>query len=201
MSSTYHTSIHHISSIEHWTITADASPVPQAQVKLSFNDPNSGGVTDLAALRVVQLNGGTWVNAGNASCMGTPGSNGFVVSNLLQSFSSTTNYFTLASTTASFNPLLLERHPLGNQHLTITGIVAPTITAADTRLMLTAKKKAWVMLMISNMAGRSVRIIPAYLERGNNTLPIPATALPAGTYVITVSGGEGIMQPVRFIKQ
>ncbi|MBO9563439.1 MAG: hypothetical protein J7621_11720 [Niastella sp.] len=200
ISSSYHTSIHHISSIEHWIITADASPVPQAQVKLSFNDPNSGGVTDLAALRVVQLYGGTWANAGNTSCMGTPGSNGFVVSNMLHPLGSTNNYFTLASTTASFNPLLLKQHPLLNYAHTITGMVTPTITTMDTRLVLNAKKRAPVTLMISNMAGRTIQTIPVYLGRGNNSILIPAATLPAGTYVITVAGPEGVMQPLRFVK-
>lgn len=200
MSSTYHNSIHHISSIEHWAITADASPNPRAQVKLSFNDPNSGGVTDLAALRVVQLDGGSWTNAGNTSSMGTPGSNGFVVSNLLQFFGSAYNYFTLASTTASFNPLLLAQQTFSNHTHTIAGIVAPTITTADTRLMLTAKKKAQVTLMISNMAGRVVRTISIYLDKGNNSILIPAATLPAGMYTITVSGLERAIQPFRFIK-
>ncbi len=200
MSSSYQSSIHHISSIEHWTIMADASPTPQAQVKLSFNDPNSGGVTDLAALRVVQLSGSTWVNAGNASCLGTPGSNGFVVSNPLQSFGTSNNYFTLASTTASFNPLLLERHPRLNHSPIITGMVAPTITTTNTRLVLNAKKKARVTVIVSNMAGRIIQTIPVYLDRGNNTILIPAAMLPAGTYVITVAGLEGVMQPLRFVK-
>ncbi len=200
MSSTYHAGIHHISSIEHWAVAADASPAPQAQVKLSFNDPNSGGVTDLSALRVVQLNGSTWANAGNAGCMGTPGSNGFVVSNLVQSFGPTNSYFTLASTTSSFNPLLLEQRPLTNHMLTITGIVAPAITTADTRLVLITKKKIPITLMVTNMAGRVVATIPVYLQRGNNTVFIPAANLPAGTYIITASGLERTMLPLRFVK-
>ena len=199
-SNVYHPTIHHISSIEHWAITADLSPAPQAQVKLSFNDPNSGGITELSALRVAQLSGSTWANAGNTSSMGSPGSNGFVTSQLLSSFSTTVQYFTLASTSASLNPLLVHQRPPVSPDHTVTGVLAPSVTSSNTNLILTAKKKMSGLLVITDAAGRVVKTIRVYLQKGSNTLPIHATMFPAGIYTITIPGWEGMRNPVRFIK-
>lgn len=200
MSNTYHATIHHISSIEHWAITADPSPAPQAQVKLSFNDPNSGGITELSALRVAHLSGGAWTNAGNTGSMGSPGSNGFVTSQLLYSFSTTAQYFTLASTSASFNPLLAGERPAIPANHTVTGVLAPAVTSNSTKLILTARKNMNVLLVITAATGRVVKTIPVYLQKGSNTISIPAAMFPAGIYTITIQGWEGMRQPVRFIK-
>jgi hypothetical protein len=202
MSSTYHTNLHHISAIEHWTIAADLSPAPQTAVKLSFNDPNSGGVTDLATLRVARLSGGIWTDAGNTSCMGSPGSNGFVTSYSLSSFV-TTEYFTLASTTGSFNPLLVNPGTRGVREtaLTVSGVCAPSVTSGATRLMLTSRKKTEAQLKITNAMGRTIKTMALRLPKGNHSIPIEAASFPAGMYTITVSVPEGMMQPVRFIKQ
>lgn len=202
MSNTYHATIHHISSIEHWALTAEPLPVPQAHVKLSFNDPNSGGVTDLSALRVAQLSGGTWINAGNTACMGTPGSNGFVTSYLLNSFGTTIQYFTLASTTSSFNPLFVnQRPPTVPAHTSsLTGVLVPSVTGSFTNLMLTAKKKSDIQLMITDARGKVIKTMSVYLQKGSNTIPINASMFPAGIYTITVPGSGGMMPPIRFIK-
>lgn len=202
MSSTYQANLHHISSIEHWTIVADAAPAPQTQVKLSFNDPNSGGVTDLSTLRVAQLSGSTWTDAGNTGCMGSPGSNGFVISHVLSSFGST-QYFTLASTTGSFNPLLINPRARTNTgpSILITGVCAPSITNGQTKLMLTSKKKMNVSIQITDAMGRTIGTMPAYLQKGSNSVPIHATLFPAGIYTITLVAPESSMPPVRFIKQ
>jgi hypothetical protein len=99
------TGIDHISKLEHWTVEADSSPVPMAEVELSFNDPNSGGVTDLANLRVGQLLANAWNNAGNTGVSGTPGAMGSVTSDSRGSFSLGNKFFTLASAVPSENPL------------------------------------------------------------------------------------------------
>ncbi len=99
------TGIHHISSIEYWSVNADATPAPMAAVELSFDNVNSGGVTDMTALRVSQLLAGLWTDQGNAATTGTPGSAGSVVSNPLNVFGSAGQYFTLASSNAFQNPL------------------------------------------------------------------------------------------------
>lgn len=83
--------IHHISHLEYWTINGTGT----AQVELTFFDPNSGGVTDINALRVVAYDGAAWANQGVSSFTGMPGANGSVTSSTVTSFGS----FTLASST------------------------------------------------------------------------------------------------------
>ena len=97
--------IHHTSSIEYWSVLADASPVPATRVELSFDNVNSGGVTDMTALRVSQLFAGNWIDAGNTATTGTPGSAGSVVSKAVSMFTAGSTYFTLASSDAFLNPL------------------------------------------------------------------------------------------------
>ena len=95
-------SLHHISSIEYWTV--ESSGFATAGVELSFDNVNSGGVTDLSTLRVAQLNAG-WTNQGNLGTTGSAGASGSVISNSISLFSSATKYFTLASTVSNQNPL------------------------------------------------------------------------------------------------
>jgi hypothetical protein len=98
----------HISAMEYWNIYAPTGS-PVANVELSFYDPNSGGVTNMADLRVAHFDGSIWTNEGNTATTGTPGANGTVTSVSQSSFSP----FTLASATA-LNPL-----PLKDIHLTL----------------------------------------------------------------------------------
>jgi hypothetical protein len=100
--------VHHISSIEYWSVNADISSVPVASVALSFDNVNSGGVTDMSALRVAQLASGTWNDEGNTATTGTAGAAGSVVSNSLNAFGPANGYFTLASSDAFQNPLPLK---------------------------------------------------------------------------------------------
>lgn len=104
ISSNYAAGIDHISGIEYWSINADASPAPSANVELSFVDPNSGGVTDINSLRVAQFTGVNWSNNGNTGITGTAGSRGSVTSNATTLFGPSARYFTLASSDAG-NPL------------------------------------------------------------------------------------------------
>jgi len=106
LSSTYGVGISHISSLEYWTINADAGPVPAGNVELSFAVPGSGGITDLAYLNVASLSAGTWTDAGHAGTTGTFNSAGSVISNMVNNFSAS-GYFTLASTADLQNPLPL----------------------------------------------------------------------------------------------
>lgn len=100
--------IHHISSIEYWSVNADALPAPAASVELSFDNVNSGGVTDMTALRVSQFEAGVWTDRGNTATTGTAGSAGGVVSNTVNVFGPAAPYFTLASSNAFQNPLPLR---------------------------------------------------------------------------------------------
>jgi len=100
--------IHHFSTIEYWSVLPDATPLPAASVELSFDNVNSGGVTDLTTLRVAQLQAGDWIDAGNSAVSGAAGAAGAVVSNAIGSFQIPVNYFTLASSDAFQNPLPLK---------------------------------------------------------------------------------------------
>lgn len=100
--------IHHISSIEYWSLNADALPAPSASVELSFDNVNSGGVTDMTALRVSQFESGVWTDRGNTATTGTAGSAGSVQSSTLGIFGPAAPYFTLASNNAFQNPLPLR---------------------------------------------------------------------------------------------
>ena len=94
--------IHHISNIEYWTISSTASS--SSKVELSFDNVNSGGVTDLSGLRVSSLIASIWADAGNSGITGTAGSNGSVIGNDY-AFSGGQTFFTLASSQAGQNPL------------------------------------------------------------------------------------------------
>lgn len=95
-------SVHHISHIEYWNITGTGN----AAVELTFFDPNSGGITDMAALRVARFTGVQWVDMNTNGYLGTPGSNGSVTGGTTNQFGS----FSLASSTNYPNnplPILL----------------------------------------------------------------------------------------------
>lgn len=100
------TGIDHLSSVEYWDVTATTSST--ARVKLSFVDPYSGGVTNLAGLRVARLINGIWEDAGNFSVAGTAGSDGWVSSNAASGFSANSKLFALASANGLENPLPLS---------------------------------------------------------------------------------------------
>lgn len=95
--------LHHISDVEYWNVMSSSGA--SAAVKLSFADPHSGGVTDLASLRVSRFVNGIWQNAGNIQYAGTAGSNGWVSSTTASGFSASTRSFALASAMGQENPL------------------------------------------------------------------------------------------------
>jgi hypothetical protein len=98
--------ISHVSSLEYWSITS-SGPKANALVELSFDNVNSGGITDLANLRVAWLNANTWQDAGNSATTGSPGSSGSVSSKMQNWPNSQTILYSLASNTANQNPLPL----------------------------------------------------------------------------------------------
>jgi len=97
--------VDHISRIEYWTIEADAGS--SGRIELSFDNVNSGGVTDVASLRVAQLTT-SWINQGNTGTTGSAGAAGSVVSGPINSFSLTDKNFSLASVASNENPLPLR---------------------------------------------------------------------------------------------
>jgi hypothetical protein len=93
--------IHHISHLEYWNVTATGS----AGVELTYFDPNSGGVTDMNALRIVRYNGAEWESVDVNTFLGSPGANGSITSNSVNTFGS----FTLAgSSDYPNNPLPIK---------------------------------------------------------------------------------------------
>lgn len=74
--------IHHVSHLEYWTVAGSGN----AKVEISYFDPNSGGVTDMNALRVARFDGGQWADQGVSSFLGTPGANGSITSNPVSEF-------------------------------------------------------------------------------------------------------------------
>lgn len=103
LSSGLGTGLHHLSSVEYWNVVSGAAST--AKVKLSFDDPHSGGVTNLSALRVARLDFANWQNFGNTNYSGSPGSNGWVSSIAASGFSANTKSFALASAISQENPL------------------------------------------------------------------------------------------------
>ncbi|MFT3702935.1 MAG: T9SS type A sorting domain-containing protein [Agriterribacter sp.] len=98
LSSTMGAGIHHISRLEYWNITGTGT----ANVEVTYFDPNSGGVTDMNALRVVRYTGTEWSNQGVDSYLGSPGANGSITSTSISTFGT----FTLAgSSDYPNNPL------------------------------------------------------------------------------------------------
>ena len=73
-------------------------------MELSFQDPESGGVTDLSTLRVAQLSNGVWMDAGALSNTGQFGLMGSVVGNFINPMQAS-EIFTLGSSINLENPL------------------------------------------------------------------------------------------------
>lgn len=96
------TPLKHISRMEYWQVKA---AMPERTIlTLSFDDVNSGGVTDLSALSTAILRSGSWKAAGNSGVTGTAGGRGSVRSDTLDVID-TSFYMCLGSIDAFQNPL------------------------------------------------------------------------------------------------
>ena len=89
----------HISMVEYWLLDRTAG-TSDASVTLSWTDNRSGGVTDIASLRVARWDGSTWKNLGKGTTTGNNAKGTIQTAAAVTSFSP----FTLASTT-TLNPL------------------------------------------------------------------------------------------------
>lgn len=99
----------HVSQLEYWSL--NGSGTGAAKVKLSFDAQLSGGVSDLASLRVAALLAGQWTDAGNTATSGAGDASGSVTSEALAGPGSSVGYFTLSSSLATTNllPVFWER--------------------------------------------------------------------------------------------
>lgn len=98
--------IDQISNCEYWDVAKVSGA--NASIVLSFLAAGSncgsttwGYIGNTATLLVAHYNGTNWVNAGNASISGTPGTGGTITSNSQSTFSP----FTLATSNGLLNPL------------------------------------------------------------------------------------------------
>lgn len=186
LSAAYGSGIHHISGIEHWSIQADAVPAASAVFELSFNDPNSGGVTDMATLRAAYLNGSTWMNAGNTGTTGSPGARGSVISNIVSNLGSSTVYFALASSVATGNPLPLREDTVrrggNNNYENDFRLRLLSYAAAAQVLTCQSPEKSRITLMVYDISGTLIKTTNARIESGVNRLRLPMQGLPAGIY-------------------
>ena len=106
LSSALASGIDHVSHIEYWSIEGNSGA--SANIELSFDNVNSGGVTDINSLRMARLSGGSWLNAGNTGTTGSAGAAGSVISNTQNNFDASSKYFTLAGSDPNQNPLPVE---------------------------------------------------------------------------------------------
>ncbi len=98
--------IHHVSHLEYWQIAGAGS----VKVELPYFDPNSGGVTDMEALRVARYDGAAWQAQGVAGFVGSPGANGSVTSTTTTG----SGFFSLGSSSDyPNNPLPLDDYVFG----------------------------------------------------------------------------------------
>ncbi len=100
--------LHHISQLEYWEVSAENPVSDQALLKLSFHDPNSGGVTDMEQLRGGQLDQGVWRDAGTVAFAGSPGADGWVSVGPVGGLAAGQHFFALASAVGPENPLPLS---------------------------------------------------------------------------------------------
>lgn len=107
--------VDHISSIEYWSV--NTQPNSEATVELSFNDVNSGGVSDMSSLRVANLKNLIWEDAGNSGYTGSAGASGSVKSSQINWIDQQPIHFTLASSNNFSNPLPIKRVHLSAQEI------------------------------------------------------------------------------------
>jgi hypothetical protein len=89
----------HISQCEYWTLDRNSGTLART-VTLSWDTPNSCGVTSLPDLAVAYFNGASWDDKGNGGTTGTTAAGTIITASAVNNFGP----FTLASTTTQ-NPL------------------------------------------------------------------------------------------------
>lgn len=200
--------IEHISALEYWSIIADALS-SEAEVELSFYDPNSGGVTSLGDLRAARLVNGSWENAGSKAVTGSPGANGSVVSQMISGFSAGENYFTLASSIAGQNPLPLPDTPFriqrpiaeryGKKSLLLS--LKSTIVQQHLAIEVKAKESIDIDFVIYNNLGIALKKYHYFIAAGQSTLNPSIAGLPAGLYHIVSATSSAQAHVFRFLKR
>jgi len=91
--------LNHISQCEYWTLVRN-NGIQTRTVTLSWDTPNSCGVTNLSDLRVAYFNGGSWDDKGNGGTTGSLAAGTIITATAVNNFGP----FTLSSVTL-LNPL------------------------------------------------------------------------------------------------
>jgi trimeric autotransporter adhesin len=76
----------------------------------------------------------------------------------------------------------------------------PASAGDNTTLMIAARKKGNASYSISDINGRTLQQMNVYLNEGSNTIQLETRLLPAGVYIINLSGDQTNRQ-LKFIKQ
>ncbi|MBO9564307.1 MAG: T9SS type A sorting domain-containing protein [Niastella sp.] len=99
----------------------------------------------------------------------------------------------------------------GKQELSKTVVLKPGTSVENIQLaanpvtdyaylLMQAKEKSKVAILVTDMAGRTLMSQSRTIERGMNNLPVNVQSLAAGIYMLSVKNADGI-QTVRFIKK
>lgn len=188
--------IHHISSLECWSI--DATPPATAKIELSYNDQSSGGITDMSTLRVAKWTGqGSWENTGNTATTGTAGGSGSVLSNDVSQWSAPAR-FTLGSSSATQNalpitllPPAVRPEPQKAGAFNIKGVVP---VPYGLKCLIDADAKRMVAMELMDLNGRRLRLVKLELAKGINTIHLNLQ-VSDGIYMIRVADNGGSGKP------
>jgi hypothetical protein len=195
--------IHHISQLEYWRILAHNTS--SAIIKLSFNDPHSGGVTDLSNLRAARLQTGVWENAGNTGVGGTPGSNGWVSSFAAGGFSAENNFFALASAISQENPLpISERLRRTVPEKINENQITPMNTLSVTNFLtirVSVMENKQMKFTIFNSLGQAIKKFSIDAFKGTTSLKIAVNGLKPGIYFLSLVEGYKDVNTWKFIKR
>lgn len=194
--------LHHISQLEYWNISADNNA--SATVKLSFNSPHSGGVTNLDHLRVSRLQAGIWTDAGNTDFRGAAGSNGWVSSFAAGGFSAEGNLFALASTNGQENPLPISERPRLTPQRITKNQVLPMNTVSVTNFLsirVSVMENKQMKFTIFNVHGNAIKKFTLDVMKGTSSLKIAVNGLRPGIYFLSLVEGYKETNTWKFIKR
>jgi hypothetical protein len=205
LSNRYGAGINYISQTGYWTIQADANPIANASVELSFSGLNSGVGSNLVTARVAKLDNGVWLNNGNTAFTGTAGSRGSVLSNIVNSWSAVPDSFVLGSSVPAEGPLALiddtARNQSNNRVNNYRGTIQLNSISFNNHpniLNCRVTEKTKAKICIVNNSGQLVKILNVIIDRGMNNLPIDMPLLPSGVYSIYALTERGTSNILRF---
>jgi hypothetical protein len=203
------TGIDHISGLEYWTVKADASPASSAGIELSFDNINSGGVTNLSRLLLARLNGGIWTSMGSVSITGNASKGSLIAGNTVTNFNTVDgDFFTLATDISSANPLpfvdrLASPLQLAQRNVLFTKLLyaAPSLIQGNTIMLnVLAEKEEQIRIAFTNYPGQVMRVQRFSLSKGSNKLLLDVSGLSSGIYHITGYTTGGTTNTIRCIK-